>query len=330
MRPVMNIEKHIKGIYADGLCVAASPSLDRRVLSNAMDTLEGLKREKSAAIRPNIWRTIMKSQITRFAAVVAVAVVVILALHYGPIDITNAAFAQMAEMAEAMGNMPCVHAVIEGRRDGKEHRRENWFSFESGIMCEKNQDGTVSFVNIKSSEKYFFSPGSGKIIISRSFKESLDEINSPQKFLQQMLRELGILGAEMTVEKGRYEGKDVDIYRAELLATDYSPAVKMFGKGELMADRYTHLPLYGRLEGYGPNGAVLLEGTIVFDYPQGSPRSIYELGVPKSADIIDSSPTQQVKELLSSYRFYRNNAQKDTVLQLSERLHCPQGKPTAK
>ena len=68
-----NIEKYIKNIYANKMRVSAGAKLDEKILANSMNTLEKLKNKKSAVIRPNIWRIIAKSIITRFAAVVAIA-----------------------------------------------------------------------------------------------------------------------------------------------------------------------------------------------------------------------------------------------------------------
>ncbi|MHC4759514.1 MAG: hypothetical protein ACYTE8_12730, partial [Planctomycetota bacterium] len=268
-----------------------------------------------------------KGRITKFAAAAVIIVAILIGINQfgGSLDMASTAFAQMTE---AIKNMPCVHVVIEGRRGGEEHRREHWLDFESEIMCEKYSDGRVSFINLERGERYIYNPSSSKIILSNtsSGKGTLEEINSPERLLHQMLKEFGMLGTEMTVEQDQYEGKDVDIYTAELPETDYSPTVKMTGLGELIADRDTHLPLYGKIKGYGSDGTILLEGTIVFDYPQKSPKDIYALGVPESIDVIDSFQTPEVEEVLATYRAYRNNAPKGHSIAVVRETTLPNGK----
>lgn len=322
--------EYLRALQADdkllGDFVEAMKPAVTRLENNVINALnrEIPKREAKSIL---IWRKIIKSRITKLAAAAVIIVAVLIGIHQfgGSIDGTSVAFAQMTE---AIMNVPCVHVVIEGHRGGVEHSREHWLGFESGIMCEKHQDGRVHFVNLKRNEGCIYSPDSGKIIVYQSFsdKESLDEINSAEKLLQQMLKELGILGAEMTVEQGQYEGKDVDIYAAELPETDYSPTVKMTGKGELVADHHTHLPLYGKVEGYGPDGAVLLEGKVAFDYPQSSPKDIYDLGVPESADVIDNTPAPEVEEVLAAYRACRDNAPKGHSVAVVREITLPTGK----
>lgn len=68
-----NIEKHIKNIYANKMRVTTSAELDEKILANSMNILEELKNKKSAPPVLDMWRIIVKSRITQFAAVVVVA-----------------------------------------------------------------------------------------------------------------------------------------------------------------------------------------------------------------------------------------------------------------
>ncbi len=84
MRPTKDIEKHIKNVYANELQVSTSAELDKRVLGNAMNTLEKLKRDKSVASRPSMGKIIMKSRITRLAAAAVVIIAVVVGInHFG-------------------------------------------------------------------------------------------------------------------------------------------------------------------------------------------------------------------------------------------------------
>ena len=76
MRPAGNIEKIIKNVDMD-----TSADRDKAVLADVLKVLEESKKKKRAAIELNIWRTIMKSRITRLAAAAAILTVV-LAIAY--------------------------------------------------------------------------------------------------------------------------------------------------------------------------------------------------------------------------------------------------------
>ncbi|MFC1792913.1 hypothetical protein ACFL3Q_04930 [Planctomycetota bacterium] len=73
MKPVNKIKELIN--KSD---IATSPDADRRILAGALKHLDKLKCNKPAPNRPHIWRTIMKSPITKIAAAVVIIVVVIM------------------------------------------------------------------------------------------------------------------------------------------------------------------------------------------------------------------------------------------------------------
>jgi len=51
--------------------VQTTSETDKRILGGALDHLEKLKKKKAAATQPNVWRTIMKTRITKLAAAAA-------------------------------------------------------------------------------------------------------------------------------------------------------------------------------------------------------------------------------------------------------------------
>ncbi len=75
--------------------VETSPETDMRILGNAFEHLEQLKKKKSAGTQPNVWRIIMKSKITKLAAA---AVIVVAALIVG---------------SQIVGSTPAFAKVIE-------------------------------------------------------------------------------------------------------------------------------------------------------------------------------------------------------------------------
>jgi hypothetical protein len=85
MRPAENIERLIKN-----LTDRTSAQMDERVLGDVLRALEESKKNKSAASKPNIRRTIMRSPITKLAAAAVVIVAVALSLHFLATSATTA------------------------------------------------------------------------------------------------------------------------------------------------------------------------------------------------------------------------------------------------
>jgi len=76
MRPADNMENLIKKLR-----YKAGAEAHDRVLGNVLQALDESKKQKSGATAPNIWRTIMKSPITKLAAAAAVIVVAAIGIH---------------------------------------------------------------------------------------------------------------------------------------------------------------------------------------------------------------------------------------------------------
>ena len=90
MRPKEDIKKRIGSVP-----VNTNPERDKQVLDDVLNALEQSRKELSASSRPNIWRTIMKNNVTRLAA--AVFVIALLA-GVSQLDGARAAFAGTARV----------------------------------------------------------------------------------------------------------------------------------------------------------------------------------------------------------------------------------------
>jgi Tol biopolymer transport system component len=83
MKYTENIKKLIKKSYFKNLDVPASAETDERILGDALAAMEESIKARPALVRPNIWRIIMKSRMTKLAAAAVIAVAVLLPLSYG-------------------------------------------------------------------------------------------------------------------------------------------------------------------------------------------------------------------------------------------------------
>lgn len=94
MNPRNNIEKLITELVLPGTKAA-----DERILNDALVAYEKSRMREPAATQPNIWRIIMKSRITKFAAaaVIIFGAFVVLQHFSGQIQIATPAFAEVLE-----------------------------------------------------------------------------------------------------------------------------------------------------------------------------------------------------------------------------------------
>jgi outer membrane lipoprotein-sorting protein len=91
MRPSENIEKLIKK-----LCYTTSAETHDRVLGNVMLALDEKEKQKPGVNKPELWRTIMNSKITKLATAAAIIVAVLVSFHYLGGSASNA-YADIAE-----------------------------------------------------------------------------------------------------------------------------------------------------------------------------------------------------------------------------------------
>ncbi|MHC4463283.1 MAG: hypothetical protein ACYS30_17900 [Planctomycetota bacterium] len=103
MKYTNSMENIIKNFFAKKKSeVKTTPELDMRIMNDALPAQAKSKKTKSAKLEPNIWRTIMKSKITKFAAATAIIIAVIAGLHYyrSPVNVTSVAWGELVERVE--------------------------------------------------------------------------------------------------------------------------------------------------------------------------------------------------------------------------------------
>jgi hypothetical protein len=128
MRPADNandIEKLIKKLRYNG-----SAETHNRILGNIMQALDAVEKEEPSASTQNIWRTIMKSKITKIAAAAVIVIAVVLCIHqFGKPLVTgtptfaqviqpifNAKTATLTIIIGQEGKGPEIHDMIMGSR----------------------------------------------------------------------------------------------------------------------------------------------------------------------------------------------------------------------
>ena len=108
--------------------VTAGPKVDERILGDSLGRLEKLKKFESASAEQNIWRIIMKSKTTKFAAAAVVIVAILIGLDQfsGSIDGSGVAW---GEIVRRIANVDYLHYYeVTESKDGFPSIREGWYS----------------------------------------------------------------------------------------------------------------------------------------------------------------------------------------------------------
>jgi hypothetical protein len=115
MRPADNIEKRI----VEKLHFKADAKMHDRILNEVIKAQQQYKKTKTARAVPNIWRTIMKSRLTRLAAAAAIIIAILAGIHHfgGPIDGASIAWADVVK--PLLTAQTVVYDIIVGE-EGKD------------------------------------------------------------------------------------------------------------------------------------------------------------------------------------------------------------------
>jgi hypothetical protein len=169
MRPEKNIENSIKRLR-----VIPSSEMHKRTLSDVLQAQEKWKKERAAVPGPNIWRTIMKSKISKVAAAAVIIITVISVMYRGngAFDIATPAFGQMIQ---AMEEMPWVHFRTVPQKDNAGDFCERWFCYKEKIILTKWRSGKVSCLDYHNNRRTVYEPDTDTVTVSY-FPDSPSEV----------------------------------------------------------------------------------------------------------------------------------------------------------
>jgi hypothetical protein len=122
-----NIEKLIRESHV--LDVNPGSEMDQRIKRDALKAQKKLKEIKSADIQLNFWRILMKSRITKIAAVAAIIIAVFIGVNHfgGSVDIVAPAYA-LEQTIQASHSVRYLH--IKDFKEGMEEPKEFWLEFD--------------------------------------------------------------------------------------------------------------------------------------------------------------------------------------------------------
>ena len=254
-----------------------SPSgvADKRILEYTQTVLKQRPENGSNTFEPNVWRTIMRSPITKLAAAAVVLIAVLTGIHHfnGTIDGASVAW---AEMQETFSSQNWVHIKYNSGR-------ETWISLINGNLYNKGEDGAVTLVNRSQNVRQEYRPDLGEYISEGKYSNKLAKWE-PQSAWSLIIEPLVSQNMSGPTGHGEINKEIEDVNGNHLVRFDqywYDLEGRKKMVCQIWADSKAHLPI--RIKEEQENGGTLIG---VFDFPETGPQNIYDLGVRKDLPVI--------------------------------------------
>jgi hypothetical protein len=277
MRPADEINESIKRLR-----LKASARLDKRVHDDISKALAESEKTESAVPQPNIWRTIMKSPITKLSAAVAIIIVVLVGIY----QIGGSGLA-WADVREAFLERSWVHLKYD-------NGAERWYDLQTGDLYYIDWDGRCVFVDRTLNIRQIYHELWGEHISENRPVIYPDGVIPPWQpetawesvvgHWEKMAENGGRGHWDVERNIGKVDGKEFvrfDCY--------YNDAVgRRLLIRQIWADPQTRLPvrIWERLSlaERQEQGREFAVGE--FDFPETGPSSIYDLGVSPDLPIV--------------------------------------------
>ena len=274
MRPAENIKRLIKNLHD-----TTSAQMDERVLGDVLRALEESEKT-SAATKPNIRRTIMKSRITKIAA----AAVIIAAIMLGMYALTGSVGGTsitIAQVRQAIQDIDWVQMVVRAEDDSV----SAWYSFASKVQILVDDEGRIVYFDFNAGKRLVWNPGSEDI-----YESPIDEgrqfaggVSSPFEGITKAFDSLEAKGDYKVSRKlGTYQGQEVEIWTARRIKGKAGPTHTEICTMYIDVDK--KLPI-AATDVKGADGDIQLTTDVEFKYTETGPADIYEAGAPRSAKI---------------------------------------------
>jgi hypothetical protein len=246
----MNPEERIKELIGKS-DITTDAQTKKRILG---DALEQLKQKQTAGTQPNIWRIIMKSSITKFAAVAAV---IIMLLVFDPFGIMNsggvvwAKVAQRVEQIETFIFGMTIKVSDPNSKDTTGQTTARWIIYLSekyGFRMDigANKDFVSWYVAPDANEMIMVMPGQKELIkwpLPADVRDKMpDEYGDPREYINRfMSRSYKELGRSV-IDGVQVEG--IEVKDPPTDGTQLENAV-----GRLWVDTEYELPVRIEIEG---------------------------------------------------------------------------------
>ncbi len=280
MRPADDINKSIKKLR-----LKASASLDKRVHDDISAALAESEKIESAVTQPNIWRNIMKSPITKLAAVAAVIIVVLIGLEWsgGP-DMATVAWGEVAKKVEQIESFIFQHQIsVTNVADGtviQEAETTTYVSSEFGLRQDAYMNGRIigiSYIPLEGTVVTQVMPDMKKyrrVLTSEEYMRKIHYQANPKGMIKEFM------SFEHT-ELGRKIIDGVEVEGIEVKDPNFLTNVFESTIGILWVDVKTNLPVRTEIRGITGNGSI--ETKIVaygFNWDAEPAPGVFEPNIP--------------------------------------------------
>ena len=137
-----NNKKLYEGLLrADGIDPAGATESERVAFGRMLDEQHKLRQSRPSTARPYIWRIIMKSKSTKFAAAAVIMIAAILGLNIIPWPGTSVALADVAKRLEGVKNCVFRKTVTVTTEEGKIYKNESHIYYAQAGVRQDNYHG---------------------------------------------------------------------------------------------------------------------------------------------------------------------------------------------
>jgi len=188
----------------------------------------------------------------------------------------------------ATESAPWLHAVATRYSNGEVQTEQHWYNFTAKEAYTVTEDGAVTVYDYGAEPmRLDYRPRlkTPTLIVSELPKAGPFGVESAYNFVQSFASFAGRDDVRVEESTARYEGRTVRTYGIETASPDGRGLEEL--RMMVLADPETKRIVAANVERRGRAGNVLLREEWVMSYPSSGPASVYDLGVPGTAQVLD-------------------------------------------
>ena len=279
--------------------IRTDPAGDKMILADACRAGGLAYKKRAVPTGQRIWRFVMNNRISAIAAAVVFVIGVGVGLHF--FTGTTVKAVGFADVRQAIQQVPWMHATVTGFEQPIGDSTEHWAGFAKRIQATVSSKGDATFMNEGDQKRWDYDPKSNTVTIRYLEAFPLD-VAAPELMPALISQAWEQEGAQVIVKTGAYRGRDVQIQQ---ITSTNAPEDGQSLKLILFIDPDSSL-LYGvEVNVLDADGRVIGSGTSVYDYPLSGPASIYDLGVPSEALVVDATPSTDFNAIWEAYKQHK-------------------------
>lgn len=270
MRPGKNIEEIIKQFDME-----IHPDKDRRILDGLQQAHAAAKRSGPVFSAMDMWRIIMKSNMTKYTA--AVAAMIVIGVSVFVVSLPSYA---IAETVEAVGRIRNLRMSIV--KESQTAQMLMQINSQTGHVdyIRMNEQGTGDVIITIPDQTYIYRKQQNQVTLLP--QELLTNDLNFKDVINSLVEQTGAQGGRVIITKRLHEPEQKELIIAAITRADKSVA------GEFLIDPDSKLPLYIGIE--GADGTLNYMGPIEYDIPM--PDDTFEFVIPDGAEVIDNRPEE--------------------------------------